>query len=266
MKDNKCTILVNSCDSYEDLWNPFFKCLTENWKNIPYEIVLNTETKAYKCEYCPVTTFQLYKNNKVAWGKRLIDTLKKIKSKYVIMLLDDFFLQSPVDTKTLNQCIKWMDKDENIAVFSFWRTRGKNIKSEKYANFEKRPVDGEYRFNCQAAIWRRDRLIKFIRKHESPWDWELLGSIRSRRYKDEFYSSIEGTPHVFDYYTGGVIHRGKWIIGAITPIIERYNLKIDLNQRGYQEEDYVYNEQKLTFFQKVKHVLRYKITKLKSII
>lgn len=201
--DNQCTVVVCSCDKYEDLWYPFFTCLRDNWKDMSYPIVLNTESKKFEMEGLNIQSFQLYKENEnIPWGKRLKETLEKIETEYVILLLDDFFIKSKVNQEKINQTIKWMNEDSNIAVFSYKRTRGKNIKNEKYSDFELRPKDGEYRFNCQAAIWRRKRLIKFIRKHESPWDWELLGSIRSRRYKDDFYSLIDGKELIFNYDSG----------------------------------------------------------------
>ena len=268
--NSSCTIVVCSCDKYESLWTPFFTCLKDNWKDIPYPIVLNTESKSFKMEGLDIRTFNLYKpNGTVAWGKRMKDTLRRISTEYVIILLDDFFLKSQVDQEKINQCMSWMDENKNIAVFSFWRTRGENIPSEKYKDFELRPRNGEYRFNCQAAIWRRKRLIKFIRNHESPWDWELLGSIRSRRYKDEFYSLIEGRKLIFNYDWGGVVHRGKWILDTVTPIMKKYNLKINLNEFGYKQSPDTVIEvkpEKRTIMQKIVNRLKLYTTRIKSLI
>ena len=268
--NSRCTVLVCSCDKYESLWTPFFTCLKDNWKDIQYPIVLNTESKSFKMEDLDIKTFNLYKpNQSVAWGKRMKDTLNRISTEYVIILLDDFFLKSQVDQEKINQCISWMDENKNIAVFSFWRTRGENIPSEKYKDFELRPRNGEYRFNCQAAIWRRKRLIKFIRNHESPWDWELLGSIRSRRYKDEFYSLMEGEKLPFDYDVGGVLHRGKWVLKHIKPIMEKYNLSINLNEFAYQENWDTAIEvkpEKRTIMQKIVNRLKLYTTRIKSLI
>lgn len=271
--DNKCTIAVCSCDKYEELWKPFFICMKENWKNIPYPIVLNTESKSFKMEGMNIKTFNMYKKDeKVAWGKRFKETLEKIDTEYVIVLLDDFFLKSPVKQEKIDQTMQWMDANNNIAVFCFDRTHGDNIKSEKYENFELRPQNGEYRFNCQAAIWRRKRLIKFIRKHESPWDWELLGSKRSRRYHDEFYSRIDGSEKVFDYDIGGVLHRGKWMYESLEPLIKKYNLDIRHNNldalQGSIENNNNTNENipKRSFMTKVRNRMRIYITKFKSLI
>ena len=43
-------ILVNSCDKYEDAWDPFFKLLKIQWPDCPYRIYLNTEFKNYVCD------------------------------------------------------------------------------------------------------------------------------------------------------------------------------------------------------------------------
>lgn len=268
--NSRCTVVVCSCDKYESLWTPFFTCLKDNWKDIPYPIVLNTESKSFSMEGLDIKTFNLYKpNESVAWGRRMKETLNRISTEYVIILLDDFFLKSQVDQEKINQCMSWMDENKNIAVFSFWRTRGENIPSEKYKDFELRARNGDYRFNCQAAIWRRKRLMKFIRKHESPWDWELLGSIRSRRYKDEFYSLMEGKKLIFDYDIGGVLHRGKWVLKHIKPIKEKYNLSINLNKFGYQENwDTVIEvkPEKRTIIQKIVNRLKLYTTRFKSLI
>ena len=42
--EKNCTLLVNTCDSYSDSWDGFFKLLRIQWANIKMPIVLNTET------------------------------------------------------------------------------------------------------------------------------------------------------------------------------------------------------------------------------
>ena len=44
---SRVTLLVNSCDAYADLWQPFFTLLKRYFVPLPDEILLNTETKAY---------------------------------------------------------------------------------------------------------------------------------------------------------------------------------------------------------------------------
>lgn len=231
-----CTILVSSCDKYEDAWLPFFKILKEQWPDRPYPIVLNTESKSFSYEGMEIKTFNLYNFGKnIPWGKRLIDTLKKIDTKYILFLLEDFYPLEKVKQERISECINWMEEDSNIAVFSFYRTKGNNIRDNKYPHFEKRPQIGEYRLNCQPAIWRKDRLLNFIKPHESPWDWEIWGSIRSKRYKDSFYSAIDGEPYIFTHSIVKYgLRRGRWL-KETKNLFGKYEIEVDFSRRGFYE-------------------------------
>lgn len=242
-----CTVVVSSCDTYEDTWYPFFKIMDSQWNDRPYPVVLNTESKAFTYGDMNIKTFQFYKpGEKVPWGKRLIKTLKAIDSKYILFMLDDFFLLKPVQQARIEECIKWLEEDESIAVFSFWRTHQPNIKDGKYPHFERRPQDGEYRLNCQAAIWRREKLISYIRPHEDPWQWEILGSKRSSRYKEKFYSAIENEPYImeYDWFAGGGVHRGKWTRGCVD-LFKKYDIKCDFSLRGFSDEKVEVNSEEM---------------------
>lgn len=257
---NNCTMLVCTCDTYEDTWEPFFKSLKKYWKNFNMPIVLNTESKDYKMEGLDIQTFHLFENKKVRWGERLIEHLKRIDTKYIFFMLDDFFLVKPVNTDVIEQCYEWMEKDDNIAVFSFHRVDDPtNIPSEKYSNFDRRAQKGMYRMNCQAALWRKDRLIKFIKKYESPWDWEIYGTIRSARFKDEFYAIREGLEEPLDYnmYSQGTgICRGKWVKEVVEPLFKELDVHVDFSIRGFCDGSDVTVNVKRTFLQKVKERLK----------
>lgn len=43
----KYSIIVNTCDSYSDCWEPFFKLFSVFWKDCKGKIFLNTEYKDY---------------------------------------------------------------------------------------------------------------------------------------------------------------------------------------------------------------------------
>ena len=80
-----------------------------------------------------IKTFRLYQPGvKDKWGKRLIETLKKIDTEYVLMYLDDFFLTRPVNQNMLDQCIEWLDKNDDVAVFCFMPVYGENIKDGRF--------------------------------------------------------------------------------------------------------------------------------------
>lgn len=231
----KCTVVVSSCDKNEDLWSPFFQLLNIQWNNRHYPIVLNTESKKFDYKDMNIKTFQFYKlGKKVTWSKRLLKTLKAIDTEYILFMLEDFFLSKPVDQQRIEQCINWMDNDKNISVFSFNKTIRPDIRDNKYLHFEKRSQTSDYRLNCQVAVWRREKLISYLRPHEDPWQFEILGSIRSQRYKEDFYSAIEGYPYVFTYdlYKHSVTC-GKWRDKAIVDLFKEHDIKFDCEKRGF---------------------------------
>ena len=234
-----CTLLVNSYDGGADMWDGFFTTVKHEWENFDMPVVLNTESKSYSFEGFNIQTFQFYKpGQNVPWAKRLIRTLKAIKTDYVLFFLEDFWLEGKVDVEFLERSFEWLKANPDVAVLSYKPVSdyGPNIRDNRFERFEKRPQDGKYRFNCQAAIWRREKLIKYLRPHESPWEWEILGSVRSFRYKEGFYTLIKGEKEVLPYDMGWVMYRGKWCKRAALPIAEKYGLNIDFSKRGFYED------------------------------
>lgn len=231
LRDN-CVLLVNSCDKYSDLWDPFFTILKREWPDFSMNIVLNTESKRYAYPGLNITTMGLYPEKKVEWGERLIETLKKIPQKYVLFTLEDYYLQGPVDVKRLETVFQYMEENPSIACFSFLPViDSNNIQSKEYPGFELRPQKGKYRFNCQMALWRRENLLSCIRKHESPWIWEVWGSKRSSRIKEKIYTICPDSPEIFEYENGGILIRGAWNMEHLSPLLEKYELTMDLSIR-----------------------------------
>ena len=109
--------------------------------------------------------------------------------------------------------------------------------SDKYIGYAKRSQTGTWRLNTQAALWRRDKLLSYIRPHESAWEWEVYGSERSSRYTEDFYTVCDAEHRAFLYRDdwGGAIHRGKWTPYAID-LLKENGFEIDYNIRGIETE------------------------------
>lgn len=233
-----------------------------------WPIVLNTETKSYEYGKYDIKTFHLFKGTKDKWSQRLKETLELIDTEYVFFMLDDFFVTEPVNTQFISQCFDWMNKNPNIAVFSFHPVVDEsNQPSKKYPGFEKRPKPSKYLLNCQAAIWRRDRLIKVLRDNESPWDFEIYGSIRASGFRDDFYTLLPNHPHPIEYNMrkGGTgLVRGMWSKGVVVPLFKELGLKVDFKKRGFAPEDFFDKDTRSTVT-KIRHSLsrRVRVTRAK---
>ena len=233
---NDCTIVVSTCDAYRDLWPAFFALFKRYWPDCPYKIVLNTETLDFQWPGLEIEAFGFGEN--MTWGKRLRKTLKKIQTDQVLMLLDDFFLQAPVDTERLENCMHWMQQNPEIANFSLFPDYFENLKDERFEDFELRKRVTAYVVNCQAGLWNRKELISLLRDHENAWQFEEFGTIRARYYKThkKFYILANGAPLIFDYPVGGAIHRGKWR-QDMPELLAREHVEMDFSKRGFIEDD-----------------------------
>lgn len=254
--NKKCTIIVNSCDAYADLWEPFFLTLKEFWKECPYDIVLNTESKEFHSDGLTITSLKLFKNKPDMWGKRFRETLKRVQTEFVICLYDDFILEEQVDQDEIEKCITWLEDYKDVAVFYFSNNIGDNIEDNVFPDFELIPQKKDYKLNSAPAVWRRELLIEFTGEVDTPWAWEFFGSARTYASDYKFYcrQNNKENIYVYNYRLGGAIHRGKWVLSVIEPVVSRYHLDLDLTERGIEDEN-----------QDVfRHTLRWKINFLKT--
>ena len=257
---DKCTIMICSCDAYEDAWYPFFELFKKYWPDCPYRLILNTESKAYNDPKLSVESFAFFNDRPVPYGERMIRHLKEIHTPYTLVMMDDFFLRRPVDGEFLEKVMSYLDNDERAVVFSFQNVVDElNTHSQNYPGFDLRPLYGYYKFNFQAAIWKTEYLLGAWKPHESPWAWEGIGNYRSFDKKHDFYvlRHEESTPlfYGFDGIGHMGIYRGKWYTPDVVPLFEKHNLQIDLSKRGCIDHKIVplQNEKQLSVNQRLRN-------------
>lgn len=242
MERNQATILVNSCDTYEDAWYPFFELLKKYWNDCPYKIVLNTETKTYTDEDLDIECYSLYQDKKPAYGERMLEHLKRIDSDFIIMMLDDFFLRSPVDEGKIDAYLEFMEANPDVAYIAFDSVKDPfNTDDGALKECLLRPKYGEYKVNLQGGIWSKAALFRYIRKHESPWEFETKGSIRSFERNDCFYCLKDLSLSPMDYgkkqgLTWGIV-RGKWVQEDVEPLFREHGIECDLTKRGFFDKN-----------------------------
>lgn len=241
LKD-KCTILVNTCDAYSDVWDLFFESIKVQWEDCPFDFVINTESKTYnhKDFNIKISNYMCEKGDK--WGKRYKEALKAIKTPYVIPILEDFVLTKPVVKKDyFEKIIQWMDNDTDIAVFYLYKHPYVINEKTKYEGFGQMPQKCDYKLTTAIGLWRKDTLYSYLKDFESPWEWEGYASIRaSFFYKEKMYALLDNQKDIFVFPFGGVIWRGRWY--TETPqIAENYGIHIDFDTRGMMDESDPFN-------------------------
>jgi hypothetical protein len=148
------------------------------------------------------------------WAEYVAGFLRTLPDKYIIFGLDDYLLAGPLDTESFQLLLNSMDDDyvcARLCDSSFYKNKeieGELIKI-KY---------DDYTCTTQYCIWDREALINILEQVNTPWEFELDGSLFMTR---------------IDYFT----------LGTVTPALE-YNTNSSLSNRwegvdlkGLTEED-----------------------------
>lgn len=249
------TILVNSCDKYEDAWLPFFKLLKIQWPDCGYNIALSTETKKFECDFLGVRTINCPVG--LSWTARLKHTLNQIDSEYVLFFLEDFFLLEKVRTDIFDKAVSLIKSDENIGLITFnKRAYGAEFpaKTDLDKCFTELKKSHKARTNVLVGLWRKEYFLKLITGDEDPWEYEKNSNIRSRYAGYKIYTQDYGVSEATFRYCmnpkdGFGITQGKWLRNNKRFFEENgifdvnyENLGMFENEISYQEFDAQFNE------------------------
>ena len=238
--NTKCAVLVTTCDDYSDAWDPFFRLFKIMWPDCQYPVYLNTETMDYdSCDICVnclhPKSLTNSKGKTISWSDRLRQSLEKIDTDYILFFLEDFFLQSPVRSSVVEDCVQWMDEDKNVVFIDFYRNKKENeIIYRNEFSLIKRDYDWAINANC--ALWRKDFLLNILRD-ENPWEFEINATYRWRRTNYKIYTHRGEFAKVFDYQFETVngewsgIIKGKWL-SAVPELLNKYGIEVDYTKRG----------------------------------
>ena len=194
-----CAVLVMSCDAYRDLWTPFFNLFRSNWPDCPFPVFLGTNFATFDAP-C-VTTL---KGGELEWSGRLRNCLERTDREYVLLLLEDFFLDSPVLTGKILSNLRALHELDGV-VLRLCPRPGPTAALPSHAEIGMLERFAPYRVSTQAALWKRTALLSLLQDAESIWQFEWNGTARSEAMFDGFYCSY----HPVLRYRH-VVERGQW--------------------------------------------------------
>lgn len=231
MQKEKYTLMILTCDKNMDIMPYFFYFFEKFWSSYKRTIFINTEAirsidTNYECMY-PQKTYKWDD----PWSGRLYDCLKQVSTDYVLLIMDDFFLTDYVDVHEVNRCLNIMEEQRDISCFNFAFSNS-SYERKEFDRYVLVNRNAPFRMNLQTALWRKESLEKYIRKHENPWQFEIWGSKRIRRYKDRIYHLDKDVKKVFTYPVGGVLADGKWRTEESVQLLKSNGIVFDENQRG----------------------------------
>lgn len=229
MKDKiDCSIMINSCDNYSDIWEPFFTLFNKYFKT-DMDVYISLETK--KCPYAKTINKNFSLEQRTA---RIRECLKEIPTKYVIVMDEDCFISEYVNMNEILNCIKYMEEDNNIAQFNFEPTFDKNDLECEYPGWLKRNKNAPYINSFQPSIHNREILIKRLESGIDGWKWELqTANIPYDVYVSKKENRVISYGKELNPIFG--IFRGKWYKPHVVPLFEKEGIVIDFEKRGFYD-------------------------------
>lgn len=260
--DGKLAILVNTCDAYSDVLSLFFAAFEEFASEIDINLYINAESLNYDYQLANVIN---NKNVSIAWGERLISSLEKINSEYVVVLYDDFILEGKLDLHGIIEALNLLDNDKFSSVV-YLVNSNLPLSGKTYGRFSEINNGSDYIVNSFPGVWRRRDLINYTDLRDTPWSWEVFGSLRTYNGKNCFWTlgSDHDDIYPYNYSKGGAIYRGKWVREVVEQKFDKYDLNIDSSIRGYSIDD---GCEKRSFFWKLNFIfLGFKLVGFKAFI
>ncbi len=153
-----CTVLVTSCDAYRDVERPFLTLFRRYWPDCPFELVVVGESGAEEGFDRAILT-----GRGKTWSQMLVEALDAISTPYVLMLMNDYYLERPVDTALILR-------------------RLGEAKAADALNYRLDPdppravKNTAYSVSCKVGIWNRAFLRDLATKTGSAWEFERYGS------------------------------------------------------------------------------------------
>ena len=198
MKNGDCTVLVCSCDKYTDVLGPFSVLWRKFWPDCPFETVLVTET-AEPAGFDRVICAGKGK----PWCENLAIALKEIVTPYILMLMDDYYLESSVDTA---QILRRLDETKKFDAASLrLNPKPPGRTSCLDTDLLEMPKDVAYCVTCQTSIWNREFLLGLAERNKSAWEFERYGSFM---VGDEKRPLLVTPTKEFPFVDA--VHKGYW--------------------------------------------------------
>jgi hypothetical protein len=233
------TLFVNSCDSFEDCWNPFFKLMVRYWPDFDGQIMLNTEYKNYSFGRLDIRASQVCdkhyfpRSKRAPWGLCTRWGIEALDTEIVLYMQEDYFLNAKVDNAEIARCVEVMAEYPEICCIHLTNKTFVSNEPSVYDGLDIFAINQHYRVSCQAALWRKSELLALLRDRENGWEYEEFGTRRSKAMGHLYLHSrrAKDTGDVVPYVFTG-IEQGRWN-DDVVDLFKDSGISVDFSKRGF---------------------------------
>ena len=149
--------VVLSHDGYADLWPVFFELLFRFWPDLPYPLHLVSNRLVFPDDrVIPVRV-----GDDRSWSQTLARALEHIPGRYVLLMLDDYFLVGAVDTARIARLHAAMVK-LGAAYLRLVPAPKPDSPCPGFSDIGYIKKGAPYRASLQVAFWERGALLRTL--------------------------------------------------------------------------------------------------------
>jgi hypothetical protein len=240
INEKKLAVLIMSCDSYDDTWQPFIHFFEKYWADCPYKIYFASNFRSPEhSRFTPL----LYEKS-TTWSDELMTALKKIPETHILYIQDDYFLIKNVENERIAQLFQKMI-DYNAAYLRLFPCPPCDELLPNETEIGLILPDTEQRTSLQAAFWEKTVLLRLLKSTENPWHFEINAPRRSKEIPQYFLSvprkntgKLENGDYPLTYFCTAIL-KGKWMRGAYK-LCKNEGIELDTERRKVQTRTEVF--------------------------
>lgn len=225
LKD-KLTMVISSCDAYSDLWDNHVKLLEENWPDREIPAIIVTDRKNNKI-YNTVSVFAAGED--LEMPDRLKIFFQSIDTEYVLITLDDYYINKTIYTTKIIRAVKIMDR-LSLDYLRFWPYPHEKKKVSNIKNAYWIELNGNYKVNLYPGIWKKSFIEKTLTNSLSAWEYEVSLTKLARELNAKCAYSVNGEFPILD-----VVRKGK-LLHPAKRYLDSRNMKLDRDVISYKQE------------------------------
>lgn len=219
--NEELAILVISCDKYADLWGIFFELFNKFWPDCKYPLYLGSN--AIRCDVEAVRTICVGEDK--SWADNVQNMLTEISEAYVLVFLEDFFLEQVVESEVIEQVFQYMLKNK-VDCLRLCPSPPPSKIIEKELGIGIIKHSAPYCISTQPAIWKKSALKKLLHQGYSAWDFEKQNSANMSNSD----LKLMGTNRFYIKRHNGV-ERGKYYTSTLK-LLKENGIEVDISERG----------------------------------
>ena len=147
-------ILINTTDSFEDCWLPFFTLFKKFWPDYKGKIYLNTETKVFSFEGLNIISIQ---NNiktpayKPSWSECLLRAIDFVKEECILYMQEDYFMHDFVKNELVNKYAVLLNTTDIDCIHLTDQATSGPLHPSNYSDLLETDRNAAYRISTQAG-------------------------------------------------------------------------------------------------------------------